>query len=187
MSQTTVPPGGMSPGIAGMKYDTGPHDIVSGFNAEASAQIPFGYGLMKAPNGAQDSYVLPTGPSGTMEIAGLNVFSLTHVRAGAVDAAGVFAGDLGASGLLPKAGMQVARQGRFWVPVDYDVRNGDRAFCRVTATGAQTPGSWVGTNLGGSYVRDCRAQAVFRSATYTAADGTTRIAVLEVDFTNQPA
>lgn len=184
MSQTSVTAGGMAVGIPGQKYDTGPEDVVSGFSQEASAQIPFGYGLVQSPNVA-DGYFLPTGVSGAMEIVGLSVFSLAHMKAGAVDAAGVYAGDLGASGLLPKAPLQVARQGRYLVPVEANVRVNDRAYCRVTATGAFTPGSWAGTNYGGSYVRDCTQQGVFRSGTFTAVDGVTKVAVLEVDFTNK--
>ena len=101
MSQTTVPAGGMALGVAGQIADSGEGiDIVSGFSQEAVNQIPFGYGLMKGPN--PDGYQLPTGASGTVEIVGLSVFSLFHNRAGTVDSAGNFSGDMGASGLIPK-------------------------------------------------------------------------------------
>lgn len=186
MSQRTVNAGGMSIGFAGQIADSNwVLDIVSGFSAEASAQIPFGFGLM-ALSGVPDSYVLPSGASGTMEIQGISVLGLNHSRGGGVDADGNFFGDLGASGLLPKASLQVMRKGRVLVPVEHNVRIGDRPYCRVTATGALTPGSWVGTNYGGSYVRDCTTQGRFISLTSTAADGVTKVAVLEVDFNSKP-
>lgn len=184
MSQTTVNAAGMPAAIQGQLADSGPHDIVSAYSQEATAQIPFGVGLMKGS--VAQAALLPSGVSGTMEIYGLNVYA-PRMRAGAADAAGNFVGDLGASGLLPKAPIELGRAGRFWVPVEAAVRDGDRAYCRVTATGALNPGSWAGTNYGGSYVRDCTAQGVFRSATVTAADGSTLVAILECDFTNKPA
>lgn len=192
MSQTTVSAGGQAIGVAGQKADSGDCDVVSGFNMESSAQIPFGFGLRNATASGADAYLLPTGFSNVIAIDGLSVFSYNHVRAGAADAAGAFGGDLGASGLLPKASLQVARKGRFLVPVEAAVSVNDRAWCRGIGTGAFTPGIWRGAALnaagplGASYHIDCTRQAVFRTASYTAADGTTLVAVLEVDFTSRP-
>lgn len=185
MSQRSINAGGQAVGVAGQIIDNGMvRDIVSGVSFEPSAQIPFGYGVIRSA-GQERGYILPTGASGTMAIAGLSVFDLAHARAGSADSDGNFSGDMGASGLLPRAPLQVARKGRYLVPVENNVRPGDRAFCRVTATGALTPGSWVGTNYGGSYVRDCTTQGEFVTGTQTAADGTTLVAVLEVDFTSK--
>jgi len=187
MSQTTVSSSGQTIGLPGQVADSmDTNDIVSGFNSEASNQLPWGYGLMRGPAG-QNSFVLPSGASGTMEVSGLNVFSAAHQRAGNADPNGNFSGDMGASGLLPKASLQVGIRGRFIVPVENTVQPGDRAFCRVVATGALTNGIWSGTNMGGSYVRDCTQQGIFRSSTYTAYDGTTKVAVLEWDAVNKPA
>lgn len=186
MSQTTVSSSGQSIGVAGQVADSRDvRDIVSGFSQELTAQIPFGFGLMKGttPNG----YFLPTGPSGSMEVAGINTFGLNHARAGSVDSGGNFSGDMGASGLLPKSSMQVMVAGRVLVPVEVNVLNGDRPYCRVVATGALSQGAWLGSGMGGSYVRDCTAQGIFRSNTFTAADGVTKVAILEVDFTAKPA
>jgi len=184
MSQTSVSAGGQSIGVAGQVSDSGDHDIDTGFN-QNSAQMPFGYGVAKG-NGER-AYALPSGVSGTIEIAGINVFSHNHVKAGAVDAAGNQSGDLGASGLLQNASMQLGVKGRFWVPVAFAVNKGDRPYCYVIATGTITQGAWVGSNMGASYVRDCRAQGRFVTGTFTSADGTVSVAVLEADFTNQPA
>lgn len=187
MSQTSVLAGGAAIGVAGQLIDSMEgRDVVSGFNKDTQ-QIPFGYGVMKFGDVDGRGYQLPTGASGTMEVTGVNAFSYYHNRAGSADPNGNFSGDMGSSGLLPNASLQILRRGRVLVPVESTVQPGDRAFCRVVATGALSQGSWIGTNLGGSYVRDCRAQGIFRSGTYTAADGTTKVAVLEADFTSQPA
>lgn len=200
MSQTTVSAGGQAIGVAGQLSDTGEGvDIVSGFNMEATNQIPFGFGLRVQPGSNGDGFLLATGFSGLspgLDVAGINTFSFNHARVGVADSAGNFSGDMGASGLLPKAGLQVLRQGRIIVPVEIPVVAGDRPWCRGVATGTSSSaafqGIWSGTgyNLandaaGSSYMIDCRRQGVFRSGTYTAADGTTKVAILEVDFTNR--
>lgn len=198
MSQTTVNAGGQAIGVAGQLADSGDHDIVSGFNKDTS-QFPFGFGARVQPGSAGDAYLLATGFSGLspgLEVAGVNLYGLNHHRAGSLDAAG-YQGDMGASGLLPNASMQVLRKGRVLVPVEIAVVAGDRAWCRGVATGSSGSAAWqgiwsgTGYNLvndgaGSSYMIDCRRQGVFRTASYTAADGTTKVAVLEVDFTNRP-
>jgi hypothetical protein len=179
--------GGMAPGFAGQIADGSSPDIVSGVNQDAT-QLPFGFGVRQGSSGGSERfYSLPTGFSTVFELSGLVVHSYDHAPAGAATSDGVFGGDLGGSGLLQYSAFEVGRKGRFLVPVEQAVRNGERAWCRGIGTGALTPGSWVGTNLGGSYHVDCTRQTVFRSASFTAADGTTLVAVLEVDFTNKAA
>lgn len=188
MSQTTVSAGGQPIGVAGQIADSGIHDIVSGFSQESSAQIPFGFGVRGGTS--VDGYVNATGFSLVLPINGVNVFDFAHSRAGTQDANGNYSGDMGASGLLPKSSMQIMRKGRVLVPVEQTVFNGQRAWCRGIATGtslnAAMVGMWNGTNLGASYHVDVTSSAVFRSNTFTSADGTTLVAVLEVDFTNKP-
>jgi len=195
MAQLTVPAGGQSIGVAGQLADSGKPDVVSGFNKEASSQIPFGFGVRVQPGSNGDGFLLATGFSGGApgtEVAGISIFSYNHFKQGAADPLGNFAGDLGGSGLLPNAGMQILREGRAIVPVEITVVAGDRAWCRGIATGttSNTAGIWSGTGYnvagaGSSYMIDCTRQGVFRSGTYTAADGVTKVAVLEVDFTNK--
>ncbi len=186
MSQTTILPGGQTIGFAGMIADSYPNpDITSGFNMDTQ-QIPFGFGLMHQPGAADErAYVLPTGPTGSVVIDGLSVFDMCHSRGGSVDSYGNYSGDMGASGLLPKAGLQVGRKGRFLVPVESAVVVDDRPFCRIVPTGALSQGSWGGTGIAG-FMKDCTNQGVFRSATYTAADGVTKVAILECNFTAKP-
>jgi hypothetical protein len=185
MSQPTMFAGGALSGFAGQIADDGDVEIVSGVNQDA-VQMPFGFGVRQGSSGSSERfYSLATGFSTTFELSGLVVHSYDHAPAGAATSDGVFGGDLGASGLLQNAAFEVGREGRYWVPVEQAVRNGDRAWCRGIGTGALTAGVWNGTNLGGSYHVDCTRQAIFRSASVTAADGTTLIAVLECDFTNR--
>lgn len=197
MAQTTVSAGGQSIGIPGQIADSQDgSDIVSGFNKDTT-QMPFGVGIRVQPGSNGDGFLQATGFSGGApgcEIAGVNVFSFNHFKQGAADPLGNFAGDLGGSGLLPNAGLQVGREGRFLVPVEQTVVAGDRAWCRGIATGASsisnTVGQWAGTGYnaagaGSSYMIDCTRQAVFRSGTYTAVDGVTKVAILECDFTNR--
>lgn len=188
MSQTSVSAGGQAVGVAGQLADTGnDQDVVSGFNKEATSQIPFGFGLRVQPGSNGDAFLLPTGFSTVGgDVAGINVFGYNHMRQGAADPAGLFAGDMGGSGLLPNAGLQVLRRGRILVPLQDAVKAGDRAFCVGIPTGTIAAGLWAGSGYGASYHIDCTRQGVFRTSSYTAADGTTKVAVLEVDFTNKP-
>lgn len=186
MSQTTVPTGGMYIGVAGQVADSGPIDVLSGFNLVAT-QIPFGYGVRFGT--ARDSYVLPTGFSNVLPIQGVNVFDLAHARAGNADSAGFYQGDLGGSGILQYGGMQVGRKGRYLLPVEAAPSIGDRGWCRGIPTGSLTAGSWRGAApnaagpLGASYHVDCTRQVVFLTTSFTSADGSTLVAVAECDFT----
>jgi hypothetical protein len=188
MSQTSVPAAGQPIGFAGQLADNSDSDIVSGVN-EDTAQMPFGFGVRQASSGTSAAYErfysLPTGFSTVYPIQGVVLHGYDHAPAGAADSAGRYAGDLGASGLLQNSSFDLLRKGRVLVPVEQAVRVNDRAWCRGIATGALSVGMWVGTDLGASYHVDCTRQAVFRSASYTAADGTTLVAVLECDFTNR--
>jgi hypothetical protein len=181
MSQINILQNGMAPAVPGQEADTGPHDIVTGFSAEPTLQMAWGYGLRKAPNQDPQMHLLPTGPSGTFEIVGVNLYRTDAVRLGAVLGDNASPGEVGATGVVFRGMLEVARKGRAWVPVEVDVRDGDRAFCRSN-TGLA--GIWLGT--GGTGLVDCRRQAVFRSNTTISADGTTRVAILEFDFTTSP-
>lgn len=188
MSQTSVGAAGQAIGVAGQVADSGPNDILSGFN-DSSTQMPFGYGVRFST--ARDGYVLATGFSNVVPVQGVNSFGHNHMKAGAADAAGNFAGDLGASGLLQYAGIQVLRKGRVLLPVEAAPNIGDRLWCRGVATGSLTAGSWRGAAVGSaplsaSYHVDCTRQGVFVTSSFTAADGSTLVAYAEVDFTTLP-
>lgn len=186
MSQTTISAGGQSIGVAGQIYDSGPHDIVSGVNEE-NTQMPFGYGVRDGS--ARDFYKLASGFSGVLPIAGINVWSANHQPAFTAPN-GQVNGDMGSSGLLQYASLQVGRKGRYLVPVEAAPTIGDGAWCRGVATGNLGVGVWRSATrgaagpLGASYHVDCSKQAVFRTTSFTASDGSTLVAVVEVDFTN---
>lgn len=182
MSQTSVSSTGQAVGVAGQLFDNAEVvDVVSGFSEEASAQIPFGVGLKQ---GAADQGVLNMAGS-TDVVAGISVFGYNHMPA---NAAGTI-GDLGTTGLLPKAGLQVLRKGRILALLDAGVASvavGDRAYVRYSANGGNTVlGAWSNATDAG-HNTDMTKVGVFVSSMSTAADGTSKLAVLEVDFTNKP-
>ena len=189
MSQTSVSAAGQGNAIAGQLADVSePHDVVSGVN-EATPQIPFGYGLRDGTN--ERGYILATGFSGVVPVKGVALHGLNHVAAGPADPNGNFQGDLGGSGLLQYASLDVLRKGPVWLPVENTITKGMRGWCRGVATGAQGVGVWAGAAydaagpLGASYHVDCTKQVEFRSASITSADGTTVIALADVDFLNK--
>lgn len=190
MSQTSVLPGGQAVGIAGqLGYASADPLVDSGFN-ESTTQMPFGYGIRDGVG--ERGYLLATGFSGVYPVCGVNLFGYNHVSAGNADPNGNYQGDIGGSGLLQYATLDVLRQGPVWLPVENTVTKGMRGWCRGVATGPTgTAGLWagaaVGTNyLGASYHVDCSKQVHFRTGVYTAADGTQAIALAECDFVNGP-
>jgi hypothetical protein len=188
MSQTVINAGGQAIGDAGDAADSNTKQVVSGFNQDA-VQMPFGYGVRDGT--AQGFYKLATGFSGVAPVTGV-LLRRANYQPQITLPNGQTVGDLGASGLLQNAPLNIMRSGRVLVPVEAAVANGLRAWCRGVATGSLTAGSWLAGVLGGSgpatvgpsYCVDTSKQAVFRSASFTAADGTTLVAVLECDFTN---
>jgi hypothetical protein len=188
MSQATMLAAGMAIGAPGQLYDSGPMDALSGFN-EDTTQMPFGYGIRFGTG--RDRYVLATGFSTVVPIQGVNLRDMNHARAGSVDSGGAYQGDMGGSGLLQYAGLQVLRKGRVLLPVEAAPSIGDRLWCRGVATGTLTRGSWRGAApgaapLSASYHVDCARQGVFITTSSTSVDGTTLVAVAEVDFTSLP-
>jgi len=129
-------------------------DIVSGFNSEATQQIPWGYGLMRGPAG-QNSYVLPSGASGAMEVTGLNVFQPGRVLAPATPIPTATSPATWAPrASCPRAPCKSAVRGPLPGP-----RRGDGCKRAIAASAVSSrpgalfpPGIWGGTNLGGSYV-----------------------------------
>lgn len=186
MSQTSVTAGGPYSAIAGQLGDSANPRIDSGINAATGVQMPFGYGLRDGSG--EREYLLPTGFSGVVPVVGINLHGLNHLAAGVADPNGRFDGDLGGSGLRLWADLDVLRQGPVWLPVEAAVTKGQRGWCRGIPTGSLTEGSWLGAAAGGagplgaSYHIDCSRQVQFRSASATSADGTSLVALAEVDF-----
>lgn len=186
--QTYIVPSGQPLGLPGQQYDSAEVvGIVSFFNSGA-AEIPFGYGVAQSLATVAQGIEAGALPASTSDvIIGLNVFNYNHMPA--VN----YGGDLGDTGLVQNAGGQLARQGRFLVPIASDVSSitiNQRAYVcgEDYSTGAIKAGQWSNANTGSHYV-DTTSQAVFRSTLLTAyyPDGTTgKMAVVEVNFTAKP-
>ncbi len=182
--QTTVNPAGQPVAVAGQLSDNQEGvDIVSRFNAEASANIAFG--LAVAPVGTQirDGVINMAGSGDVVE--GVNVWGFNHMPGSN--------GDLDQTstppGLRPKAGLQVIQRGRVWVVVDAGVTsivpNIDRAFVRYSANGGNTVVGAFSNATDSGHNTDITKQAIFRSGIFLSADGVTKIAELDVDFVNK--
>lgn len=182
LPQTSINAAGMQRGMAGDLADSGDSDVLSSFSSESSTQIPFGVGVKPdGTYGGVGGVLLPTASSS--KIKGIVVRDLNHVAGGS----GV--GDLGTTGLLPKAGFGVIRTGRVIAQVDAGVSSitafVDRAFCRFESDGGSNTviGRWRNTDDG--HVVDTSAQAVFASDVFTLPDGT-KGALVDCNFTNKP-
>lgn len=177
MSQTAINKAGQPVAIAGLLSDNGEGvDIVSRFN-NASAEIPFGSGVKLGTE--KHGVILPS--AATDVVQGIVVWSRNHQPG--------TNGDLGTTGLKQNAGLQLIRKGRIWVPIDAGVSSitiGSRGWCRAVSDGSGNTvlGRWAAAQDSTNNI-DCTKQCVFVSALQLAADGT-KIAELEVDFTNKP-
>lgn len=192
MSQTSINAGGNRVGDPGDSADAGPKDVLSGFNADAT-QMPFGVGVAVNANSG-DFYSLPTGYSNAYPVSGV-FLRRANYQPRLTLANGQVIGNLGPSGVHQYAPLNVMVKGRILVPVEAAVTRDQRAWCRGVATGTAVTsaqkGTWRGAAAGSApaagtmsgYFLDCSRQAVFRSGSFTAADGTTLVAVLECDFT----
>lgn len=142
-------------------------EIKSMYSAEASAEIPFGYGVKWGS--ATDGKAAKLPALETDKVAGVVVFSHSYENGPN--------GELGTTGVKPGGKLHVLRKGVIWVKVRTGCAPGDRAWLRCTATPGAV-GSWENADDGTETI-DCTAQGVFES--YAAADG---MAKLRVDFTN---
>lgn len=187
--QTTINPAGQPIGVAGQRIDDGDHDAMSGFSEETVLEIPFGCGIVQGV--ADDGVKLPSGAGDTP--VGISEWSFDHMRAGSLDDASNPTGDLGATGLKPKASVNKGLKGRFLVPLDAGVApvaGISRAFLRFRTDGGLNtqPGTWGIAQDGGVNMIDCTRIGVFRSSAFTVPNptgGSSLVAILEVDFTNR--
>ena len=180
--QTSINKAGQPIGVAGQlsSMQEG-SDIASRFQGEATAVMPFGIGVK--PGSTFRKVLLPTAQNSVIE--GIVLHSMAHVP-------GV-TGDLDqvSGGLKPNAGLDLLRRGRCYVVVDASVQSitpfTDRGFCRIAAnvgTGDLVIGAWR-TAADGADCVDCTTKVQFISPLFTAADGTTKIAEVQVDFVNK--
>jgi hypothetical protein len=156
----------MAVAIEGQLADSGPHDIMSFVNSEASAEIRFG----QAVNfGATDGSVLS--PDNTSDVlAGIVVHSHDYSDS-----------QLGTSGVKPTNMLNVLRKGRIWVRSEDAVSVGDRMFVRCVIAGAEKEGA-IRTSSDSTDCIDAGVQGVF----VTSCDAG-ELAILEVNMTAKPA
>lgn len=181
--QTSINQAGQPVGVAGQLSDNMEGmDIVSRFNQEASANIQFGIGIK--PGAARDGVKLLTANTETVE--GINIWGFNHE----VGANGDLDQTAVTGGLRPKASMQVLQRGRCYVVVDAGVSsiipNVDRGYIRCVANGGNTVIGAFSNISDSTNSIDSTKQVIFRSNIFTAADGVTKIAEVDVDFVNKP-
>lgn len=153
--------------------------IVPMTNDEASAEIAFGLAVVLDPSSpaTDQSATLPTAE--TNKVWGIVLHSNAYDRTYTL-ADGSTGGELGTTGLMPGAVMNVLRKGRVWVTAQTAVTPGDRLWVRAVATGDEVLGGLEDADDGTDMI-DCTSQGVWCT---TAAAGD--LAILEVDFTNKP-
>jgi hypothetical protein len=180
--QTSINKAGQPVAVAGMLSDNGPvKDIVSRFSEDAVNVLPFGIGVKVGSK--RNAVDLPSTIADTID--GVNVFGYNHLPG--------LIGDLSATlgGLKQNAGLQVLRIGRIYVVVDSFLSsisaNIDRTYLRaISHAGVGTVVGAFTNAADGSDTIDLTKDGVFVSGIFTSADGTTKIAEAEFNFTAKP-
>jgi hypothetical protein len=113
--------------FAGMKADFQGEDVVDSFiQGEASAEVPFGVFMQKKGSGDERNALLPAG-NAVLPTIGL----VLHSHSYSVGANG----ELGTSGLKPKAALDLMVVGRAWVIAENGSAYGDSVYVRYAGTG----------------------------------------------------
>lgn len=165
---------------AGMLQGSTDNDILTGKNAEASANMPFGIAVIRKLSGPTSDIDMLLPSATTQKPTGIVLHSHTHPL-NWVDATGSHA-ELAATGLVPGTLFNLLREGKVSVKVATGCAPGDRLWVRCIANGA------ISTQLGscenandGSNMIDATQQGEF--LTTAAANG---FAWLDCDFLNKP-
>jgi hypothetical protein len=168
MSQTTIP--NTLRALSAGTIDQCQHpEKEGGYNAEASAEIPFGVAVY-LDSGTTNGYLLRAG--GSDRIQGVSV--RLNDYAPALSAAP----ELGDDGILPEVRVQILRKGSIWVVCEDGCSPDDGLYVRKSGVGDQ--GACLAAAVGGETI-DCTKQGTWR----TEADAGD-VALLEVDFANKP-
>jgi hypothetical protein len=167
MSQTSID-SKMPIAVPGLLADnTMSKDAMSAFNAEASAEIPFG--VMVAHGTADDDAKLLAAT--TDHLMGVSVFGHHYDRPL----------ELGDTGLKPKTHFDVLRKGRIYVLVEEPVTPASAVFVRAVATGDEVAGAFRDTADGTDTID------ISKFARFVTSAGTGELAVVEIDMTNAKA
>lgn len=153
----------------GLKGDATLSVVETRINAEGSAEIPFGVFVVKGGSVGDPGCVLPT--ASTVKLV-LGPVVHSHAYSKGIN------GELGTSGLKPKAVLNILVKGRIWVLSETDAAVGDPVFVRY-ASGAG------GTQLGA--VRNATVSGEMIDLTikgrYVTSVTAGNLAMIEVDMT----
>jgi hypothetical protein len=164
MSQTSIP-SALGIGIEGALADMADYQTTTGFQAEASAEIPMG--VMLAKGSGDRSVILVAAANAKL----VGILMHDHSIAGSALT--------GTTGVKPKCPVSVLRKGRVYVKVEENVVAYDRAHVRYAAgAGGTQLGAFRKSSVANETI-DISAQAQY--LTSASAGG---LAVLEIDLTN---
>lgn len=157
--------------FAGMLADNGDDvGIKMMYNAEASAQLALGEPVAR---------FLAGGPQAAKRLA-----ASTDIVAGIIlhtnAASNAPGGDLGTTGLLPGAFMNVLRSGRVWATCITGCAIGDRLFVSYAVGGPYTAAGQLGNVTQASTTIDCTTKAEWQTVAAAGA-----VAILDCDFVNK--
>ncbi len=151
------------------------HQIIGMKNAESSASIPFGFGVVfKAAGTTDQDAILPTAETDLFMgvVCHSHVYDRTYTLAD-----GSTGGELTSTGLKPGAMMNVVRKGMLWVVAEDACTPGQKLWVRCTAGGAgEVVGGLVNADEGTETID---ATAVGTWMTTAAAGG---LAILSLDL-----
>lgn len=174
-----------APGVAyaGMLYDVGPYDIITGKNAEASASMPFGIVVDAKTSSPTSDFdcILPAASPGYP--VGIVVHAHDYARTFTTPD-GTTVGELDGTGIKPGALFGLLRKGRIWVSTEDGsiLAFQSRLYTRYSANGGNTQlGAIRGSDDSGHAI-DLTKIGQFITTQATVGG----LVVVEVDFTNKP-
>ncbi len=187
MSQTSYGLSTFEAKFAGMLAQLTPATIETGISTEASASMPFGSALVydSVRAAGDQSCLLPSASSG-QPFKGFLLHAHNYGRTW-TDSTGAVHGELDATGLVPKATLNVLVKGRIVVKCETAAEVGDPVFVRYTTDGgspAFTQAGAVGNVTGTGRTLDLTKKARFLTKVTAPAQGSYVLAVIEVDMTN---
>lgn len=157
----------MAANFEGMLADVSMKVVDSFTQGEASAEMPFG--IMLAKGTGDREAILPA--ASNAKLIGILMHSHHYAKGDG--------GELGTTGVKPKATLNILRKGRLVVKVETTVAKYDRAFVRyATGAGGTQLGAWRNAAVTNETI-DLGTKAQFMSA--ASAGG---LAVVEVDMLN---
>lgn len=165
--QTAV--GDMSIAFAGALADTSRSQCDSKYNAETSAEIPFGVGVVRHSSDEDNAVVKPH----TSAAAAAPLFAgvVVHSHDYSPDI------EIGSTGVKAKMTMSVLQKGRIYVLPEENVTPGDAVRMRVVVAGNEVAGSFRTT----ADSTDCINLS--KVARWVTTGSTSVPAVLEIDIT----